>query len=436
MIYILFLFLLVLFVVSYTLSGKDFFAPATIQILSFAGSVMMCIIFMWSMDAPYSFHWGTIAIVLVTMSMTTLIGIAVHNAFGKIRIQTHTPESVKISPISNTVTFFILGLVFFTIVWLLKEIRRIGGSGNSFFSMMHDFRALNSYSTEEEGKLPWILNQMLSMMRVLLLLYGFNLIRFFDVLTLRKKLINIFIIGLCVIGLLLTGIRTNVLTQLIACFVIFHLLRIQKEGKYKQYRFKSLARIVLVIIIIMIAFFGVKSFVGRTGNNNAMNLIGYLSYYTGSQYIALDQYLQNPLPQSSIFGKETFHNLIMFLIRYNLIDYPPYVIHLEFRPVGAGFYNNVYTFIRPYYQDFGMMAVFILHGASMLFLSIFYEYIKRKRGNVGILFFGQTYYTIVLSFFSEWFYSNVFSMTYLKMLFILIVLYQLLFRKRIRIKRR
>lgn len=434
MIYVLLVSLLVVFVLCYFFSGKDFFTPATVQILTFWGSVIMCIYFMWSMDALYDFHWETIVIVALAMGITAAIGIAVHYLFKKIEIQAHMPESVALSPISGSILVLFVGVILFTIMWLLMEIRRIGGTSGSFFEMMKRFHDINSYSTDATGRLPWLLNQLLTLLRILFLIVVFNLIRFFKVLTATQKCANFFILVLCCFGLLLTGGRTPVINQIIGCFMLFHLLRIQKNGKYEPYRFKTLVHIVLLLIVVMGGFFLVKSFVGRAGRNNSMNPVDYLAYYTGTQYIAFDQYLQRPPYSSSIIGKETFYGLNQFLINYKLVDIPPYIVHLEFRPVGAGFTSNVYTFLRAYHHDFGMVGMLTLHMLSILLLSFFYEFVKKRRGSLGILIFSQMYYTIVMSFFAERFYSNVFSLNYLKQIVIMVVLYELLIRKRIRLK--
>lgn len=436
MIYILLTFLLVFFVSCYLFSGKDFFAPATIQILTFAGSFFMCIYFMLSMDAVHEFHWETIIIIITAMGLTSLIGIAVHSLFKKIAIKAHTTESVALSPISGSMLVLSVGVILVTVMWLLLEIRRIGGTSGLFFETMKRFHDINSYSTDATGRLPWLLTQLLTLLRILFLIFSFNLIRFFKVLTVSQKCANFFVLGLCCLGLLLTGGRTPVINQIICCFMMFHLLRIQKNGKYKQYRFRTLVRFALLLIAVMGGFFLVKNFVGRAGKNNSMNPVDYLAYYTGTQFIAFDQYLQNPPYSSSIIGKETFYSFNQFLINYKLADIPPYIVHLEFRPVGAGFSNNVYTFLRAYHHDFGMEGMWILHSLSILIISSFYEFVKKKRGSLGILIFSQMYYTIVMSFFAERFYSNVFSLNYLKQIVILVVLYELLIRKRIRLKLR
>lgn len=434
MIYVLFVSLVFLFILCYLFSGRDFFAPSTVQILTFVGATLMCIYFMGSLNCPHDFQWETVGIIIGTMAVSTAAGITVHRIFMKINIKSHTPESVNVSPISNTMSFFVMCILIITIFWTLLEVRRIGGSSGDFFTTMNRYRTLHGYSTESIAKFPWLLNQLVSLTHVFFVLFGFNLLFFSGEIKLWKIVQNIIIIGLCILTLLLNGSRTPVVNNLLALVIIFHLLRIQKNGVYKQYSLKIFIRFGLIIILIMAGFFLTKNLVGRTGRNNTMNPVEYISYYTGSGIIAFDNYLQHPPTKSDIWGKETFYRTIQFLSNRGYIEIPPYIAHLEFRPVGAGFKNNVYTSLRFYHYDFGIVGTFLLHSLSLVFLSTFYEYVKKKRGNISILTFSMMYYSVVMSFFTERFFSQVISPNFVKMLILLLILYELLLRKRIRLK--
>lgn len=434
MIYFLFTSVAIMFIVSYYLDGRDFFAPSTMQILTFAGSIFMCIYFMLSMNCPHEFHWKTIILILTAMALSMMLGIGIHFMLTRIKVCAHTPESVRISPISNWASLAVLSIIVISIIWLLVEIRRIGDTSGDFFATMVKFHSIHSYSTEEIGRFPWLLNQLINLINVIFVLYGFNLIRFFKDLMAWDKVVNLLIIGLCILTLLLTGGRGYVVYNLIAFFIMFHLLRVQRQLGYKPYPFKFLVRMAAFLVLILVVFFIAKNFVGRNSKNEEMNLADYISYYVGTVFITLDEYLQNPPVPSSIFGKETFYNLNRFLINYGIIDMPLYLVHLEFRPVGAGYSTNVYTFLRSYHFDFGLVGTYIFHVLSIVSLSVFYEYVKKKRGNMGILIFSMMYYSIVLSFFAERFFSTIVSVGFVKLTVELLILYQLLIRKRIRLR--
>lgn len=432
MIYILLISLIVLFVLSHLFSGKDILAPATIQILTFAGSTFFCIFFMISMGDFYTFHWETIGLVSATMALSAVTGICVHAIFNKIEVQEYTQEDTALSPISTFANIVAIAFIIITIYWLLMEIRQIGGSSGTLSQAISGYRIESTFSPDADNRLPFLLRQMMALMQVLFLLYGFNFINYFGDLSIGKKISNLLILSLIGLCLLLQGNRTVLINQVISCLMVFHVLRIRKLGTYKPYNMKSFVRMICVFVVILGVFYASKAFIGRTSRNEEMNIADYTAFYCGNGIIELDRYLQKPLSPSNIWGKETFYGLNQFLSKFDGLGREPYSVHLEFRPLIAGYSSNTYTFLRSYHHDFGMVGVFVLHFISMLILSMFYEFVKKRRGDVGILIFSSMYYTIVMSFFAERFFSNLATVSFVKQLIILIILYEVLIRKRIR----
>lgn len=230
MIYILFIVLLSLFVLSYFFTGRDFFAPSTVQVLTFAGAVFMCIYFMWAMNCPHDFQEETIGLVLAAMLLSTIIGVIAHWLFSKIKIRPASCKGEDISPVYNAVSCAVAAIVIITIFWMLIEIRRIGGTAGSFYAVMHRFRLRNSYLTLEEAQFPWVLRQLVHQMKAFTVLYAFNLIYFFKELSFWEKIGDIFIIILCFISQLLGGARTPAVHIFLACLTMFHLLRLKIGG--------------------------------------------------------------------------------------------------------------------------------------------------------------------------------------------------------------
>lgn len=431
MIYILAGTLILLFFMSYFWGGQDFFAPMTIQAMSFVFSALMCIYYMWSFDAQYHFHLNSAAIIISCIALSVGIGILTHHIFIKIRIRSKTQAEIDVSPISGRTSIVILMFTMLVAAWQLWEIRRIGGTASTFIKSMFTFHSIRYWSTTGEYDLPFLLRQLIILVRAVFVLYGFDLIRFYRILPFDEKIIHVAIIGSCILNELLGGGRSRTVNHLIACSVLFHLLRIQKKNGYKKYSVRFLIRMIGLVCAFLWSFAAIKTFVGRD-QHLLSNPIDYVSYYTGTEFITFDMYLQNPPPSSSIVGKETFYDLNQNLRNYGVFDIPRYVVHLEFRSVGGGQKTNVYTLFRSYHYDFGIGGVYIFHTIASVFMSGFYEYIKKRRGNLGIIAFSLMYYSIVLSFFAERFFSTIVSVTFLKELFPLLLLYELLIRKRIR----
>ena len=430
MIYVLLVLLIILFFISYLFAGKDFLAPTTISVITFLFSCMMCIYFMWSSNAPYDFHWQTIFLIASAVGMSVWIGIMVHQWFIRIRISPASHKEENISPISPLASVLVILFIMATIIWQLQEIRRIGGNADSFSLRMNAFRRSNSYSTDLEARLPFLLNRFIALVNGLFMIYGFNLLALFPILSLKQRLLNCFVLGLCILSGLLSGGRSSVITTMIAFTILLHLLRIQKQKGYKKYSVATLAKSVVWVCLVLAFFSATRYFVGR---QTAMPILDYLSsYYAGPEFILLDQYLQNPPAPSDIFGKYTFGILIRNLRTLGILDIPVYISHLEFRPVGAGVYSNIYTVFRLYHYDFGMFGVYFLHGVASLLISVFYEYAKKRRGNREILVFSLVYDTFVLAFYSSSFYILC-SIKFVIEVVTILILYELLIRKRIRL---
>lgn len=296
--------------------------------------------------------------------------------------------------------------------------------------MMNSFHNRNSYSTDMEAKLPLLLRQLRHLSSIFLAVFSFNLIKFFKVLTVRSRIFNVIIMVLCVAVGLLGGSRTPVVNMFINCLAMFHLLQIQKRGKYRTYKLSTLIKMFLSVFILLWGFSMLRGFVGRT---NQMSPLTYIAYYIGSGLANLDMYLQFPTLNTDIWGKYTFFDLLTNL-RTLGFDIKPYVIHLEFRYMKGISFGNVYTFIRTYYSDFGVFGVFIFHILASVISSALYEYVKKRRGDVGILLVCLGYYSIVMSFFAERFFSTLVSFSFAEDILITFILYKLLIEKAVGIR--
>lgn len=424
--------LIVLFIFNYWLSGRDFFAPTTIQILTFIVASIACIIFFVSNSITYRFHLKTVLLVVGCLVISTVVGIFFSQLFRRLKVHDSSHGILRATPISFHSCLIVILIETVTIVWMLSEIQRIGGKQSDFTAMMNSFHALNSYSTDSDAKLPLLLRQLRHLSSILFAVFGFNLIKFFKTLSTRDLVFNVVVIFMCAVVGLLGGARTPIVNMIIACLVMFHLLLIQKRGKYRTYKLGTLIKFFMIICVVLWGFSLLRGFVGRT---NQMTPLTYITYYIGQDLTNLDMYLQSPIVNTDIWGKYTFYNLWTNLrtLGFNI---KPYIMHLEFRSVNGITTGNVYTFIRTYYSDFGLLGVFVLHILASSIASAFYEYVKKRRNDIGILIFSLGYYSIVLSFFAERFFSTLISISFAEDVVISLLLYKLLIEKVVRISYR
>lgn len=212
------------------------------------------------------------------------------------------------------------------------------------------------------------------------------------------------------------------------------MLRIQKYGKYRTYSIKFILRVILIGILVLYIFYFSASFVGRNINNNVLsNIFDYFGVYLGAHTVNLDLYLHSNPERSDIWGKYTFLSLIKNLREIGLYNISTYLGHFEFRSYDGKTLGNVYTFIRTYYSDFGLFGVLILHSLMVGVMSVMYEYIKKRKGNISIIVFSYIYYSVALSFFAERFFSTVFCLSMVEKLSILTIFYLILIKKSIKL---
>lgn len=429
MIFILLATLVVLFIASYYFGGRDFLSPTTIQIITFLFACLMCMYFLYDSGLTYELHYNTVFILSTCLTMSVCIGIFVHQLFRRVKITSDDFRVHDMVPAAGIINVFVLAILMIIIIWSLYEVRRIVGYMGDYSSMMFQFRNLNSHSNNADARLPFLLRNLRPLSSGFFILYFFQLVYFFDILSPAKKSINILIITMCAVVQLQGGERTSTINCLLACVMIYHLLRIKKHHGYKTYSFKFIIIMILICCISLWSFSFLRGVAGRRNNTDVMH---YISGYAGPPIVNLDLYLQDPFFNTDIFGKYTFYRLISNL-RTLGADIPYYTIHREYRAINGINLGNVYTAMGIYYADFGLGGVYVLYGLSSFLISILYEYVKKYRGNLLIIFFSLIYYSFVLVFFADRFFSSIFSISFAAQWVLVVIFYKLLLNNKVRV---
>lgn len=424
--------LICLFFISYYFSGRDFFAPMTMQVIVFIFTNMMCIYLLSNLD--YKIHLYTVWMIISCLTLSVGIGIFIHSVFLRIRVHPSSNTIQTISPISMKMHIIVIFLVVITLLWQLREVRRVGGTAGGFYAIMHAYRVYNSHTASLEAQRPMLLKQLFNFVSVFTQIYGINMTLFYRILSRRDRICNIIVLLLCITTQFLTGGRGAVVNSFIACVVVYHLFRLQKMGRYQTYSIRFLLRIIIILCGVLWLFSSVRYFIGRY--TNKLNTLDYIAYYTGTEIVNLDLYLANPPAPPKIFGEYTFYTLIDNLRELGLLDINYYTIHQEFRTLHGVSLGNVYTALRIYHHDFGMFGLYILHGLVSVIFSVAYEYIKKMRGNLGIIFFAMAYYCIVITFFAERFFSTYLCAGTMIRIVLVLIMYKILFQKTVRVRLR
>lgn len=424
-IYVLLCCLVILFFISYNLCGKDFFEPSTMLLMTFIFSTM-CAIYKYP-TWRYEFSGRTTLLIVSSLFITLIINVLVVSTSLKYSVKMKIKYSEKVSPITFLMKIISLIIILTTMFVLVRYILHVAGIVGTIQSIMASFRNNESYSTDIENQMPQWIKILQYIVNAFSYLYVFDLIYFWKDLNWKKRICDFIIILLCILTGLLSSGRFGMASLLIAICVMYHLIRIKKNGYYKQYKLSTVIKITVIIIFAFFVFYAVRNLVGR---DDDQGILGYIGHYFGGGIPLLDIFMKNNSFGAVIWGQETFYSLIGNLRRIGLVDVPYYIRHHEFVYRNGNSMGNVYTAFRDYYHDFGLAGTYILHTCFSLFYSVQYQKNKKKGKLLQIIFFSIIYYSIVFYPFNNTFYASIISVGFLLQLIILFIAYEILLRKK------
>ena len=184
----------------------------------------------------------------------------------------------------------------------------------------------------------------------------------------------------------------------------------------------------IIAIVLLYLFYILKNFVGRSSDKT---IVEYLTSYLGGGIPCFDLFIKDPPVKSNVFGQETFYSLIEGLKRRGIINAPAVSFHKEFRTSNNVGIGNVYTALRDYYYDFGVLGMFIMHSIFSVFFSYLYEKTKIKMSYIKIIFLSILYNRMVFYMFNNMFFSSDCSISFCFKAIFIILLFNILMKREI-----
>lgn len=408
MLYI-FIIALILFLIFAWLSlGKDIFQPSCIIILSYIVCAISASIMQQKWE--YSYHIETFGLVSLGLIAIYIVNFLFYrsrfNNTSKIESKSETVQLQSID-ISLLVYVIVLGVQFLAIALYYFEILRITGGGISISAIMTAFRQEVGYGTEES--VSFIATQMLNVSFAIGLVCLYIFINNAIIKGIKGNIRFFIPVLLYALGSLMTGGRFNVLIITAAGITMFAILYRRKNRK--GFSLKIYLVIICLIALVLVGFYAIRELIGRTTTaSQEASFVDYICTYVGGSLPLFDMYLQNPVAQSDIFGKETFTAINNTLIEWGLIDGSPYVSHLEFRIWNGFNLGNVYTGFRRNIQDFGMAGMIILQMLMSLIMSILYNRCKSTKSIFITIIYSWFAYTIWMHCVNDTFYGGLFTL--------------------------
>ncbi len=176
----------------------------------------------------------------------------------------------------------------------------------------------------------------------------------------------------------------------------------------------SKAKVVYSLLVIVLIFLGITLL--RTGSSDTSFLIDVLLIYSITSLPGLAMVSHGT---NHFFGYQTFR---VFYIWLNKIGFSfpisPVLLQYTYTPLPT----NVYSYIKPYYSDFGISGVFWL--PLILGFGTCYIYIRAKKGFFGSFILNALlFFPLIMQFFddqyfrwvSNWIYFSLFILLFTKL---------------------
>lgn len=319
------------------------------------------------------------------------------------------------------------------IVLLLLEIRnRYGGSNLS--QMLFRFR--ESYSS---GYVD--ISSIVSILRMTVIASGYISIyilvnNWSNKIKSKRDIFLVINVIECVICELLFGARGDLITNLIAGFIIYVFVT---KGVYS---FKVNYKILLLGMVVLMSFWQGFQLLGKLlGRIDEYNNMDYIAIYLSGSIKNFDIYIRNGNINQLAGIRQSrtiFHLVNYWYVKYgNPSNY--YSVRGIFQYVNGYNLGNCYTTYFAYLYDGGVKAL-IFYETLMAAICqfIFHKAIKSSSRNrnvvdINVIVYALLYFNILFSFFSSTFYYNCFEIGFFRTVIILYLLYFFYFKVKLKI---
>ena len=428
MIYLLLLIIVIIFLIVLKLD-KDFFSPSAIICESYILATLCAIynIKTWGINLSI----GTVKLILIGI-MSFVIPSTFILLFGKKKKHTNVDKNnaeIKFKFKFNNQLMYVLVFtqILTTILYLYYVVKTVGlgFSLSSFSYIMNYYRENTSYG-DLESLVPTYVNQLVKISKIVAFINLYNII--LNKILYKKngfkykiKAYEILSIISFIITSLLRGGRYGLIAFCLGAMVMWKILSDSVYEEKNKLNLKKIIKVMGIIILLVVAFSNLRTFVGRTNNDG---IVEYVTKYFGGSIQGLDMFLKNPISKSNIWGKETFYAINRTLSKFGVSE--SYQMHLEFRTSNGVSIGNVYTAFRSFYYDFGIFGVVFLQVILSIFWTVFYKIIRNDDDylnfNSKIIFYCMFISCLFLHSYRDNFFSTVISVSTISVIIYFIII--------------
>lgn len=423
MIYLYFIILLLLLITSFIINKKDYISPAFIFTFGFFFQGIWVLLFhkQWNLDM----HLNTFLVITLGVAEFILVNYLVKMFFKK-KYKDSDKTNIVLKPIRISYILEVLFFIFILCagaVYLYYVVRAVHGNFSSIGAIKNAISAYDSLTkfSDDIDKLPFIVNNI--NFAVVAAGYWFLYVVINNFLAEKRvRAIEILITLGAIASSMLCGSRTPVFMMIVAGVSYYFVLYFKKKNYQNIFKKKTFIIVACLGVSFILLFAPLAKLLGREVK---MGSFEYLSIYCGAQVKNLDSFLQenNYLFKNEFLGSQTFHSALQTVgSKLPFLGVNEYRMDLPFRRVNGIELGNVYTTFYAFIYDFGYLGLFVLVLIMGLISGFVYEHIIRMKNldkiKMSILIYGVIFGCLALSFFSDKFYEDIFSMGFVKKIII------------------
>lgn len=423
----LFLLFIILDIISFFTFKEDIIAPPFLFCISYTFSLFCALL-------NYN-RWGLENYSLLSFSILFLGGI-IFIFVGWVAQIVYQPKyydmiddfTVKrYVSISSAISYLLIIFNIITLLLYYRSVKNVAGNLENFSQMMESYREQSAYTLNSTQLMPDYVTHMSRIVFAEGYVYGFILVKnwLFGFKNWKDVIKPVSIIITYVVMSILSSDRLSIL-QLTFAMIIYY-FALKGSSSLKQIG-KSLLRVTIIVIIILLVFYSIRVLVGRVGSTDA-SIKDYLTMYSGGSIKLLDMYLSDPI-HSSTWGVRTFlalHDIFRAMGMY----VPETLNNVEFRSFNGISLGNVYTAYRDWYTDFSLSGTLILQTIFAAFYNFYYFSLKKhgfEKHEFATLIFGYMGTAVLLHPISDFLFSVYCSVGFCEYLVIFYVLYLILIK--------
>ena len=403
MIYIFLVFFILLFIIEYRVQ-KNFIAPVSLILAAF---IMALGLIAWNVN-----NWevklnSTFILYSIVGAISFAIGAVIVEGSAKklsVGVSLNTPKTeVTLSVIRLTSILFLLLSLFCTSVYAFLLFRQVGyhGGAGETLQAIYSFKLSNSSN--------FLVHQMLEIVVAaskVSLFEGFLLFYFHKG---KDKFLSLSVIGIQVVMFAICSVlstdRNIILRFFIYTLILWILFESSSNSVYNRRKadIKIFVKASVFIFVVALLFFALGK--ARNATSDFERMIGI---YGGSGLYNFNLFVLKD--RDYLFGQSTFRTVINNLQSFGLLEGKASDAILVDNLIafkssnGYVFSSNIYSSLRGFWEDFGMIGIIVLSLLMGGVFEFFYLFVKKKSYGFAWIFYALTAYSIIYYVIDEQFY--------------------------------